>query len=307
MTTPSTWSGEMSFARDGRHLAFSSLEWRTSINRIELDPKSGKTVGSPVPIFRNAHPIRDFHISSDGGWIAYMQTAEQEDLFLARTDGTDYRRLTDDAFRDRAPSWSPDGQHIAFASDRGGGWGVWWMRPDGSGLEQLARGGALILWSPDGSRIAWTEFGTGWALVDMTSKELPHPVRMMPPIDASTLFWPETWSVDGKKIAGPRVRKDGTSSELMTFTLATEKYDKLFEDPGDTSFKMLNWFNDGRRLLMRSRKGIALLDTATGRSEPLVAVRGQSVGASMSLSRDDRSITYSETGSEGHIWMAELK
>ena len=36
----------------------------------------------------------------------------------------------------------------------------------------------------------------------------------------------------------------------MTFTLATEKYDKLFEDPGDSSFKMLNWFNDGRRLLM---------------------------------------------------------
>jgi len=307
MTTPSIWSGEVSFARDGRHFAFASLEWRTTLNRIELDPKSGKTVGSPVPILRNAHPIRDFAISRDGRWIAYMQTSEQEDIFLARTDGTEYRRLTDDTFRDRAPSWSPDGQHIAFASDRGGSWGIWWMRPDGSGLEQLARGGAFPLWSPDGSRIAWTDFGTGWALVDMTSKELPHPVRMMPQIDASSRFWPLTWSADGKKIAGPRVRNDGTSSEVVTFTLATEKYDKVFEDPEDSSFKIVHWLNDGRRLLLRGRKGISLLDTATGRSEFLFAVRGQWVGGSTSISRDDRSISYSETGSEGDIWLAELK
>jgi len=307
MTTPSIWSGEVSFARDGRHFAFASLEWRTTLNRIELDPKSGKTVGSPVPILRNAHPIRDFAISPDGRWIAYMQTSDQEDVFLARTDGTEYRRLTDDTFRDRAPSWSPDGQHIAFASDRGGSWGIWWMRPDGSGLEQLARGGAFPLWSPDGSRIAWTDFGTGWALVDMTSKELPHPVRMMPQMDASSRFWPLTWSADGKKIAGPRVRNDGTSSEVVTFTLATEKYDKVFEDAGDSSFKIVCWLNDGRRLLLRGRKGIALLDTATGRSELLLAVRGQWVGGSTSISRDDRSISYSETGSEGDIWLAELK
>jgi hypothetical protein len=58
---------------------------------------------------------------------------------------------------------------------------------------------------------------------------------------------------------------------------------------------------------MRSRKGISLLDTTTGRSDLLVAVRGQWVGGSTSISRDDRWISYSETGSEGHIWLAELK
>ena len=38
-----------------------------------------------------------------------METGAQEDLFVARIDGTQYRRLTDDEFRDRAPTWSHDG------------------------------------------------------------------------------------------------------------------------------------------------------------------------------------------------------
>jgi hypothetical protein len=93
----------------------------------------------------------------------------------------------------------------------------------------------------------------------------------------------------------------------VSFTLATEKYDKVFEDPEDSSFKIAYWFSDNRRLLVRSRKGISLLDTATGRTEFLLAVRGQWVGGSTSISRDDRWISYSETGSEGDIWLAELK
>ena len=45
-----------------------------------------------------------------------------------------YRRLVDDEFRDRGPVWSPDGRRIAFYSDRAGGYDLWLIRPDGSGL-----------------------------------------------------------------------------------------------------------------------------------------------------------------------------
>lgn len=41
------------------------------------------------------------------------------DLFMVNSDGTELRRLTNDKFADIHPAWAPDGQRIAFATDRG--------------------------------------------------------------------------------------------------------------------------------------------------------------------------------------------
>jgi len=308
MTTPSLWSGELSFTRDGRRFAFSSLDWRSSLYKAELDPKAQK-VGPPVPILRSTQPIRDHQVSPDGKWVAFMQTGGQEDLFVARTNGSEYRRLTDDAFRDRGPSWSPDGQSIAFYSDRSGSYQLWMIRPDGSGLEQLTRinGTANFpVWSPDGTRIATAMLGSDWRLVDMRSKESPRPIRTMPGIDASSRFWPLAWSPDGKRLAGVRVLGDGSAGDVMTFTLDTQRYEKVL-DAEDGFWKTPVWLSDSRRLLVRSRRGVALLDTATRRAQPLLGVRGYWIGLSLGISRDDRWITYTETGTEGDIWLAELK
>lgn len=34
-----------------------------------------------------------------------------------------------------SPTWSPDGKHLLFLSDRGGRWALWTMNPDGSGVQ----------------------------------------------------------------------------------------------------------------------------------------------------------------------------
>ena len=153
LTTPSLWSGGFSFSRDGTKMAYASLDWRSTLYRVAFDPVREVLAGTPEPLRRSTRPIRDHELSPDGQWVAFMETGAQEDLFVARTDGTEYRKLTDDVFRDRAPVWSPDGGRLAFYSDRTGSYQLWTIRPDGSGATHVSTAERKMnfpTWSPDG-------------------------------------------------------------------------------------------------------------------------------------------------------------
>jgi Tol biopolymer transport system component len=64
------------------------------------------------------------------------------------------RRLTL-AGRNRVPVWSPDGQHVAFQSDREGDLAIFWQRADGTApAERLTTpdkdtADVPEFWSPD--------------------------------------------------------------------------------------------------------------------------------------------------------------
>src|SRR3546814_18986725 len=56
------------------------------------------------------------------------------------------------------PRFSPDGQRIAFVSDRAGGDNIWLMNRDGSDKRQISKEDFRLLnqpsWSPDGQFLA---------------------------------------------------------------------------------------------------------------------------------------------------------
>jgi Tol biopolymer transport system component len=80
--------------------------------------------------------------------------ARRKQIYVARADGTDRRKLTDlDDSRDILwPSVSPDGQRIAFVyNDQ-----VYLMTADGTNVRQITGGSgfaATPTWSPDGKTI----------------------------------------------------------------------------------------------------------------------------------------------------------
>ena len=80
-------------------------------------------------------------------------------------DGRNVRNLTNNAAADVEASWSPDGQSIAFRSDRDGNWEIYVMDADGSNQLNLTNdpsGDFSPSWSPDSGRIVFTDQGDLW-------------------------------------------------------------------------------------------------------------------------------------------------
>ena len=67
--------------------------------------------------------------------------------------------LTNSASMDWFPSWSPDGQRIAFESNRDGPIALYLMDPDGSDVARLTTDNGIVIgrptWSPDSTRLAF--------------------------------------------------------------------------------------------------------------------------------------------------------
>jgi Tol biopolymer transport system component len=118
-------------------------------------------------ISRGQGPLESVSWSPDGRTIAYTAYNPDEGyrIHLADSDGTGKRALT----LGSRPSWSPDGNLIAFGrtlwppyyvvgstgEERERPSSVYVIDNDGGGERRLGRGNGP-LWSPDGSRIAFT-------------------------------------------------------------------------------------------------------------------------------------------------------
>ena len=77
-------------------------------------------------------------------------------------DGKNQQRLTENRRYDESPSWSPDGEWIAFSSDRKGdfeNFEIYVMDADGKNQQRLTENRVddkSPSWSPDGERIAFS-------------------------------------------------------------------------------------------------------------------------------------------------------
>jgi Tol biopolymer transport system component len=312
VTTPSLWSGSPGLTRDGRHLVFASLDWRSTLLRAPFDPVREALAGPAVPVLRSTLPIRDHDLSPDGQSVAFTSAGAVEDILVARLDGSPYRRLTDDAARDRGVSWRPDGASLAFYSDRGGSYEIWSIRPDGSGLERLAaasRGSRNFpVWSPDGSRIAASSVPGNWSLLQLgpggAGAGGAVETEMPPPEGAR--FWPMSWSPDGRRIAGGVMGEDGILRGVGIYSIDTRRYESS-PSPQRLAWVVPRWLSDGRRLVVRDTRGIAVLDPATWREKRIVTVGGYAIGQSVRVAPGDRFLTWTETATEGDVWMVSLQ
>jgi Tol biopolymer transport system component len=74
-----------------------------------------------------------------GSQLLFMsQETGNWEVFIMPNQGGAARNLSDSpSSQDGLGTFSPDGKMVAFASNRGGSWAVWAVRPDGTGLNKL--------------------------------------------------------------------------------------------------------------------------------------------------------------------------
>lgn len=202
--------------------------------------------------------------SPGGKEIAYVYWAQNfSDVFVMAADGSSTRRLTrgqsgnimDNSWAFR-PTWSPDGERLAYVSDANSRFPqLWLMGPDGGGRRQVSLPAFYeeswvdsLTWDPDGGRLAVTgapnmRDPSHIYLVDVekgTAEKLTS--------HTNGAFDP-AWSPDGEAIA--YIGRAGSLGELWVRSLDGEKEARLERL---SYVRSPSWAPDGKSLAVLAQQ-----------------------------------------------------
>lgn len=313
ITAPTRFAGYYSFSKDGKKMVFTAKDTSSNIEKIAFDPVTEKVSGSPVQITTGNRQFGGVSLSPDDHSIVFQTTIQQEDLYVARSDGSEIRKLTNDLEKDRIPVWLGNTGRIIFQSDRKGhDWEIWKINSDGSGLQQLTQPSGNFgsgVWnpsaSPDGTKIAvQNEYGTH--IFDITGTLPTKKVTTLPRSNGWPDFFASTsWSPDGKNLAGSWLRQGLYISGVYTFSFETQKYEKL-TDFGDAS-SLTHWLNDSRRILFSDTRKIFIVDKQTKKFHEILSPPTGSYYAWPTITKDNRFIYFEHGVAGSDIWLLTFK
>ena len=142
--------------------------------------------GNVTPTAMPTQCYSSFQLSRDGRRIAIGVGNANDDIWISDIERGTFLRLTMDG-HNTGPVWSPDGKRIAYASARGGRFGMYSKASDGSGSEESLttseNNQAAESWSPDGKMMSFVEWkaddgGDIWILnLDDKKAQLFHRTR----------------------------------------------------------------------------------------------------------------------------------
>lgn len=141
---------------DGSHIIYASMRSGTrTLWRVAVDG------GEPEPVTSGVGEDSEPVISRDGQRMLYTNTRSIWRLMSRDTESGRHETLYESRYPIRLPDASPDGEAVAFFSDRVRGTHLFVVRHDGTELRQLTFGAGkkntLPYWSADGRSIYYFE------------------------------------------------------------------------------------------------------------------------------------------------------
>jgi TolB protein len=150
-----------------------------------------------------------------------------------------------------SPSWSADGAHLAYSSDRSGDPEIWVSDPSGGGAHRITtfRGPDVSpCWNPKtNNQIAWVSGRTGLPQIYTMDADGANVQRMT---DGGYATSP-SWSPNGQFLVFAWDRKYGPgapgSQDIYVMDIASKRWVQLTHDAGRNDFP--SWAPDGRHIV----------------------------------------------------------
>jgi eukaryotic-like serine/threonine-protein kinase len=256
-------------------------------------------------------------LSPDGNTIVYARRDGGDwDIFMQRVGGFNTRNLTENfSGDDTQPAFSPDGQHLAFRSERDGG-GVFVMGASGESVRRLSDRGFAYhpAWSSDSQEVIYTEE----RFRDPRERQIaPHRLWVVNIktlekrlITTKDVVQPQ-WSPGGHRLAYWAMDE---SSQRDIFTM-TPRGDDIVQVTNDaaTDWNPI-WSPDGKHLYFVSDRsgGMQLwrvaIDEQTGRtlSAPELVPTPSAFSQHISLSRDGKRLSFVNVSLKRNLYRVEI-
>ncbi|MBI1882305.1 MAG: PD40 domain-containing protein [Chloroflexi bacterium] len=257
-----------------------AIEPAAPIATTPPEPTATPTPTPPLVVARTLPSLTYMGRDVDQSWRIYVMNA----------DGTGATVLSGEGENDTAPIWSPDGQKIAFVSQRDGNREVYLMDADGQNVVNVTRHPAddwTPAWSPDGKRLAFSSIRAGnWEVfvLDLTCLSAPEtcPDSLIQlTADGNGNLGP-VWSLDGSQIAFSS--KAAGNWDIYTMTPGGADLRQLTTDPANDLSPA--WSPDGARIAFETNRD--------GNVE--VYVMDANGGAAQNISN------YSQANDHGPTW-----
>jgi dipeptidyl aminopeptidase/acylaminoacyl peptidase len=196
----------LAWSPSGRLLAFSAVTGPGAASTYDglhvLDARTGRDWHILGSVGTSA---ADLAWSRDGSRLAYVVNSTRtvpgpREIDILRADGNGrVRRIDAGRGVPSSPTWSPDGQRIAFALHERGVNAVYAVDLAGGNVTLLAQHAAAPAWSPDGTTIAVR----GCRGVRLVRVERPEGAWSCSPFGRLLVRkdGPPTWSPDGRDLA----------------------------------------------------------------------------------------------------------
>jgi Tol biopolymer transport system component len=195
--------------------------------------------------------------------FSVSRAENNEEIFLATRDGFSVINLTSNPAPDYAASWSPDGSHIAFVSERDVSNTfsinneIYLMNADGTGVTRLTfmdpdlvrsdiRSNHDPIWSPNGSKIAFVSERDGNEEIYIMNADGSEQTNLTnnPDWDSSP-----TWSPSGRQITflSTRGQKIGGIAQIWVMNSDGSGQVQLTNTPSGNNHSA-SWSPDGKKI-----------------------------------------------------------